>query len=202
VNPSIRTPKHKSTVPPAGLAPGWPRAGLEGGGSPAARVSRHVGSEGVADQGQGSMSFSRRVLHMDPCPWPAPSKAADATGYPLPHVLRQRHTSLRLVILVHAPRVPVPTGTHGESPALADRSSLTVHGNTSLLTPRGSPDLCKAVLPPLSGAKSASAAQPKQTCRRRHAEADLRDSRHQRQAQPRSGWLSVASHRPPPGATT
>ena len=35
---------------------------------------------------------------------------------------------------------------HGESPALTDRSSLTAHGNTSLLTPRGSPDLCKAVL--------------------------------------------------------
>jgi hypothetical protein len=74
-------------------APGWPRAGPVGGESPAALVSRHVGSEGVADQGQGSMSFSRWVLHMDPCPWPAPSKAADATGYPLPHVLQQRHTS-------------------------------------------------------------------------------------------------------------
>jgi hypothetical protein len=35
-------------------------------GSPAARVSRRVGSGRVADQGQGSMSFSRRVLHMDP----------------------------------------------------------------------------------------------------------------------------------------
>jgi hypothetical protein len=30
------------------------------------------------------MSFSRRVLHMDPCPWPAASKLADAMGYPLP----------------------------------------------------------------------------------------------------------------------
>jgi hypothetical protein len=39
-----------------------------------------------------------------------------------------------LVILIRALGVPVPTGTHGELPALADRSSLTVHGNTSLLT--------------------------------------------------------------------
>jgi hypothetical protein len=69
------------------------------------------------------MSFSRRVLHMDPCPWPAPSKAADATGYPLPHVLRQRHTSLRLVILVHAPRVPVPTGTDPKiKPGMGERN--------------------------------------------------------------------------------
>jgi hypothetical protein len=30
------------------------------------------------------MSFSRRVLHMDPYPWPAPDKPADAVGYPLP----------------------------------------------------------------------------------------------------------------------
>jgi hypothetical protein len=41
-------------------------------------------AKGVADQGQASMSFSRWVLHMDPCPWPALSKAADATGYPHP----------------------------------------------------------------------------------------------------------------------
>jgi hypothetical protein len=42
------------------------------------------------------MSFSRRVLHMDPCPWPAPSKAADAMGYPLPpsRVRRQWHTAV------------------------------------------------------------------------------------------------------------
>jgi hypothetical protein len=31
------------------------------------------------------MSFSRRVLHMDPCPWPALMHIADATGYPLTH---------------------------------------------------------------------------------------------------------------------
>ena len=35
------------------LAPGWPRAGPEGGGSPAARGSRHADSEGVADRGRG-----------------------------------------------------------------------------------------------------------------------------------------------------
>jgi hypothetical protein len=30
------------------------------------------------------MSFSRRVLHMDPPPGPLRDKLADATGYPLP----------------------------------------------------------------------------------------------------------------------
>ena len=76
-------------------APGWPRVGTEGGGSPAARAFRHVGSEGVADQGQGSMSFSRRVLHMDPCPWPAPRQGRRRVGiptYPLPCPARGRHT--------------------------------------------------------------------------------------------------------------
>jgi hypothetical protein len=107
---------------------------------------------------------------------------------------------VRPAILSRAPRVPVLPGTHGEPRTLTVRISLTVHRRTSPLTDRYGPLLCKAVLPPLSGAKSASAAQPKQTCRRRHAEADLRDSRHQRQAQPRSGWLSVASHRPPHAA--
>ena len=36
----------------------------------AGRVSRRVGSGRVADQGQGSRSFSRRVFHMDSCPDP------------------------------------------------------------------------------------------------------------------------------------
>jgi hypothetical protein len=68
------------------------------------------------------------------------------------------------VILVRAPRVPVPTGTHGESPALADRISLTVHRNTSLLTPRDSPLLCK------TGVSVASRRRDHPTSPRRHQE--------------------------------
>jgi hypothetical protein len=37
-------------------------------GSPATRISRYVGSEGVTGQGQGSMSFSRRVSPHRPLP--------------------------------------------------------------------------------------------------------------------------------------
>jgi hypothetical protein len=78
-------------------APGWPRAGPEGGGSPAARVSRRVGSEGVADQGQGSMSFSRAGAPHGPLPLarskPSPPTRRD-TRFPPPHVLRQRHTTV------------------------------------------------------------------------------------------------------------
>jgi hypothetical protein len=96
------------------------------------------------------MSFSRRVLHMDPCPWPALMRIADATGYPLthPHVLRQDATPVRPVILVRAPRVPVPSGTHGEPRTTTVRNSLIVHEKASLLTVGYGPDLCKAVLQP------------------------------------------------------
>ena len=44
---------------------------------------------------------------------------------------------------------PLRARSHGdsrESPALADKNSLTVHGNASQLTPRVGPHLCKAVL--------------------------------------------------------
>jgi hypothetical protein len=37
------------------------------------------------------MSFSRRMLHMDPCPWTAPKQARDATGYCCrPHAVLQQ----------------------------------------------------------------------------------------------------------------
>jgi hypothetical protein len=66
------------------------------GRSPVAQVSRHVSSRGVAGQRQGSMSFSRRVLHMDPCPWPAPRQARRRDGIPavaLSCPAAGRHTS-------------------------------------------------------------------------------------------------------------
>jgi hypothetical protein len=96
------------------------------------------------------MSFSRRVLHMDPCPWPALMHIADATGYRLPHpdVLRQDATPSPSGDLVRAPRVPVATGTHGEPRITTVRISLTVHEKASLLTVGYGPHLCKAVLQP------------------------------------------------------
>ena len=45
-----------------------PGLGLKVVGHPAARVSRHIGTKGVADLGQGSMSFSRRVSPHGPLP--------------------------------------------------------------------------------------------------------------------------------------
>ena len=47
-------------------APGWPKARPESGEPPAARVSHHVGSEGIADQGQGSERRppTRRDTHL------------------------------------------------------------------------------------------------------------------------------------------
>jgi hypothetical protein len=92
------------------------------------------------------MSFSRRVLHMDPCPWPALMHIADATGYPLthPYVLGQDTTPSTSGDLFRAPRVPVATGTHGEPRTTTVRISLTAHQNTSLLTRGDCPLLCKA----------------------------------------------------------
>ena len=50
----------------------------------------------------------------------------------------------RPVILPRAPRVPVPSGTHGEPRTLTVRISLTVYQSPSLLTDRYGPHLCKA----------------------------------------------------------
>ncbi len=59
--------KINNAVPPAGLAPGWfPAPAVRVVGTRVARVSRRVDAEGVAGQAQGSTSFSRRVLHLDP----------------------------------------------------------------------------------------------------------------------------------------
>ena len=60
------------------------------------------------------------------------AKLADATGYPLSRrpIPPQWAHLVPPVNLIRAPYVPVPTGTHEKSPALADKSSLTVHGNT------------------------------------------------------------------------
>jgi hypothetical protein len=74
-------------------------------------------------------------------------------------VLRQGGTPRASDDLSLCPCVPVPTGTHGKPSALADKSSLSMHGKRFQLTPRDGPHLCKAVLRPLSGATSASVAR-------------------------------------------
>ena len=52
-------------MPLAGLGSGWPKARPESGEPPAARVSRHVGSEGIADQGAEVSRRRRQVLTDD-----------------------------------------------------------------------------------------------------------------------------------------
>ena len=70
-------------------APGWPQGWARGWvGYRVARVSRHVGARGVADQGQASRSFSRRVLHLDACPWSATRHARRRDGIPASLVCR------------------------------------------------------------------------------------------------------------------
>jgi hypothetical protein len=94
------------------------------------------------------MSFSRRVLHMDPYPWPALMHIADATGYPLthPYVLQQDATPSTSGDLGSCPSRARPPGdsrgtTDNNGQNLTDRAQ-----NTFLLTPRDGPLLCKAVL--------------------------------------------------------
>jgi hypothetical protein len=145
------------------------------------------------------MSFSRRVLHMDPCPSPAPSQAHRRDGTPAfaPSCPAAAANLMCLMILIRAPCVPVPTGTHGEPRVMTDRNSLTVHGSTSLLKPRASPLLCKAVLRPLSGATSASAARSIQNMPSPGGQdSGMADT----SAKPGSvGGLGAASRRPPRG---
>ena len=87
--------------------------------------------------------------------YPATSAAKDSKARPP----TRRDTRLRTLmscdrtphlarpaILSRAPRVPVPTGTHGEPRTLTVRVSLTVHQSTFLLTDSYGPHLCKAVL--------------------------------------------------------
>ncbi len=47
------------------------------------------------------MSFSRRVLHMDPYPWPAPDKPADAMGYPLQSLALRQDRHPRVPLACH-----------------------------------------------------------------------------------------------------
>jgi hypothetical protein len=88
-------------------------------------------------------------------------------GRPTPSCPAAAAHLVRLVILACAPRVPVPTGTHGESPALADRSSLPVHGNTSLLTPRVVRSFARRYSDPSAALHQQAQPGPYRTCPRR-----------------------------------
>jgi hypothetical protein len=93
------------------------------------------------------MSFSRRVVHMDP--WPPLMHVSDVTGYPLthPHVLRQDATPPMFDDLASCPsraRSPGLTGTTDDN----GQKLTGRHQNTSLLNKRYRPDLCTAVIRP------------------------------------------------------
>jgi hypothetical protein len=68
--------------------------------------------------------------HGQPAGGPLHDKLADTTGYLLSPSCSAAQP-VHPVILVRAPRVPVPPGTHGDPQAMTDRNSLTVHGNIS-----------------------------------------------------------------------
>jgi hypothetical protein len=89
------------------------------------------------------MSFSRRVLHMDPCPWPTPRQGRRRDGIPTytPSFLRQDATPRTSGDLVSCPS---RARSLGEPRTLAVTISLTVRQNTALLTDRYRPHLCKA----------------------------------------------------------
>jgi hypothetical protein len=81
----------------SGAPPLWddPKLAMEVVIHEMARVSHRVGANGVADQDQGSMSFSRRVSPMDtPAPRSASRQARRRDGIPAPRptVLRQAKT--------------------------------------------------------------------------------------------------------------
>ena len=114
------------------------------------------------------MSLSRRALHIDPCPWPAPRQTPRRDGIP-PFAscpAAGRHTSCACGL----GSCTLRAHSHGDSqgiPALADRSSLPAHENTSLLTPRYDPLLCTVVL--------GSQIEPAPTKNALAGQADLRD---------------------------
>jgi hypothetical protein len=154
-----RFPSSRSTAYTSGrprLRDG-PRAGPVSGGSPAAWVSPPRRQQRCIRPGAGVHVVQPPGAPHGPLPL-ARSKARPPT---------RRDTHLRTLmswdrtsylarpsILSRAPRVPVPPGTHGEPRTLTVRISLTVHRNTSLLTDRYRPHLCKAVLQPAGHAWS------------------------------------------------
>jgi hypothetical protein len=99
-----RTDSFPNSQPKTGLGSRMaPMLGPKVRGSPAARVSRRVGAGGVAGPGHGSLSFSRRVLHMDPCPWPAPRQARRRDGIPTPPHLSADENQSMIISTLYLP---------------------------------------------------------------------------------------------------
>jgi hypothetical protein len=69
---------------------------------------------------------SRHKLRIRPV-WDMRVATASAWCHLAPHVRRRAPRLIRLVISARAPRVPVPTGTHGEPRTTTVRISLTAH---------------------------------------------------------------------------
>jgi len=137
-----RTGPDKTCPRRAGRTPGWPATSTGAAGWAGCRqgVASHRPPQRATTRRPGGRATrgplrSRRGL--------PPGRRAvglrQADG--MPHQPQRARTS---VIMVCAPRVPVHTGTHGEPPAMADRISLFVHLNDSLLTPCHCPHLCTA----------------------------------------------------------
>lgn len=59
-----------------------PTAGRERGGSPGDAGTHPADAEGIAGHAQGSRSYIRRVLHLDPCVWPALGRVRRRDGIP------------------------------------------------------------------------------------------------------------------------
>jgi hypothetical protein len=87
---SVHTEEHtlskiNNPVPPAGLAPGWPQAGREGGGSPGGAGIPSRRRQRRSGPGAGGKVVHRmRCSTLPPAPGPLRDEPADATGYPLP----------------------------------------------------------------------------------------------------------------------
>jgi hypothetical protein len=88
-------------------------------------------------RGRGSMSFSRRVLHMDPLPLArvqahSPTRR-DTRFHPFTSPGRPR--PVHLMILTCAPHVPVPTVMRGQQRSLV--SSFAVYPQASIRAGQG-----------------------------------------------------------------
>jgi len=130
---SVHTEEHtlskiNNPVPPAGLAPGWPQAGREGGGSPGGAGIPSRRRQRRSGPGAGGKVVHRmRCSTLPPAPGPLRDKPADATGYPLRPLLSCGQDNQRRAVRVllaavtnGAPRYPPPAAQRA-SPGTVDR---------------------------------------------------------------------------------
>lgn len=122
-----------------------PRGWLFFGLRPGRRAHPIQGHNPVPPMGLGSGMAPR--LDADSGEW-SPGRSSVRAGTPAPILPSCGGWANTLTtgraVLVSTPRVPVHTGTHGKTPAMADRILLTVQEDASQLTVRYSPHLCTA----------------------------------------------------------